>query len=242
MHVEEVDMALTALAKSELATYRPFARAVRLDAGPRFRQPLAPVLADDPLIEGKREKLQRMVAYAQDGRHCRRATLLRYLGERHLPDCAGCDVCQPDLAVPWANERPADVPNPALLFDAPTVALALIEANVGRAELERRSPLGRQALKCILLGNAYPVLKRETDAYMRKWKDRRLRSFDQWGLLASLPRRGEAIESLFDRLMAQGLVEPADGGGDEDFRYQFLRPTGAGYAAVTNGGIVGEET
>ena len=84
------------------------------------------------------------------------------------------------------------------------MALELIEANVARARDEGRGPLGRQTLRAILLGNAFAILRHVREPYLRGWKDRRLRSFRQWGLLASFPGRGEAVEQLFERLVGRG--------------------------------------
>lgn len=229
LSVEQVEALLVALAVRGLAAFRPFARGVRLAPGPAFGDPESVVEMDDPLVAGKRQKLDRMVGWARNRRACRRRQLLEYLGETNAADrCGGCDVCAPDLDVPWAHERMADVPNPSQLFDPVTVALGLIESNIARATDEERSPLGRGTLCSILLGNAFAVLQREPDPYRRKWKDKRMRSFAQWGLLATLPGRGEGINRVFDGLLREGLVEAVSTPVGDGFEYQVLRPTEAG--------------
>src|SRR5262249_52278049 len=144
--------------------------------------------------------------------------------------CGGCDVCGAAVDVPWKNERLADVPNPTLLFDPERIALELIDTNIARADEERRAPLGRQTLRAILLGDAYTVLKHIRETYLRWWKDHRLRSFRQWGLLATLPGRGEAIEELFGRLIRQGWVEERQVSLGAEQSYTCLYPTEEGLA------------
>ncbi len=227
--IEQLEALLVALAVRGLAAFRPFARGVRLAPGPTFGEPDRVAEIDDPLVAGKRQKLERMVAWARNRRTCRRRQLLEYLGETDAPErCSGCDVCVPNLDVPWRHERTADVPNPSQLFDPVTVALGLIEANLARADDEERSPLGRGTLRSILLGNAFAVLQREPDPYRRQWKDKRMRSFGQWGLLATLPGRGDAIDRVFKGLLRNGLVEPVSTAVGDGFEYEVLRTTEAG--------------
>ena len=157
--------------------------------------------------------------------------LLEYLGQQYrrpASGCGGCDVCGATVDVPWRDERLADVPNPTLQFDPERVALELIDANIGRAEEEKVRPLGRQTLRAILAGNAYMVLKHVREPYLRSWKDHRLRSFRQWGLLATLPGRGEAIEELFDRLIEKGRVEERQVSMGVEQNYRCLYPTDPG--------------
>jgi len=232
--VEHLEALLVALAVRGLAAFRPFARGVRLAPGPNFAGPDHAVDIDDPLVAGKRRKLDQMVAWARNRRTCRRCQLLEYLGETDTPArCGGCDVCEPALDVPWGHERMADVPNPSQLFDPVTVALGLIDANVARAAEEDRSPLGRGTLRSILLGNAFAVLQREPDPYRRKWKDKRMRSFAQWGLLATLPGRSDAIDRVLDGLLRDGLVETVNTALSDGFEYQVLRTTEAGQRRLT---------
>jgi hypothetical protein len=228
---EVLDRALVELAVRGLASYRPFGRAIRCSPGPRFGEGRVDLAADDPLVEGKRDKLELMLAFAQSDRTCRREALLKYLGQPYRkPErgCGGCDVCGATADVPWRNERLADVPNPSLLFDHERVTLELIDANIARAAEEKRAPLSRQTLRAILLGNAYAVLKHVREPYLRSWKDRRLRSFRQWGLLATLPGRGEAIDKLFDKLIRKGWVAEEQLPQGSEFSYRFLSPTEAG--------------
>jgi hypothetical protein len=234
MTPEAVDGLLAMLAVRGMAAYRPFERAMRLAPGAKFEIGAIAAGLDEPLIQGKHLKLKRMVEYASNRTICRRAMLLRYLGQENVSErCHGCDVCVPSLEKPWSHERVADIPNPSELFDPTRVALNLIDSNMARAREEERGPLGRVTLKCVLLGNAYPIIQRETDPYLRTWKDRRLRSFHEWGLLASIPRGGEAIEEVFDRLVREGLVEERQGGDGSDFSYSYLSTTERGYRVLS---------
>jgi ATP-dependent DNA helicase RecQ len=225
-----LDKALVELAVRGLASYRPFGRSMRCSPGPHFSTSRFALSSDDPLIEGKRTKLEQMLSFARSDKRCRREVLLEYLGQPYRkPECGcgGCDVCGAVAEVPWRDERLADVPNPTLLFDPERVALELIDANIARAEEERRAPFGRQTLRAILLGNAYAILKHVPEPYLRSWKDRRLRSFRQWGLLATLPGRGEAVDEILERLTQKGWAEERQL-TQGDLRYGCLYPTDAG--------------
>ncbi len=231
--VEQVDHLLSTLAVRNLAAYRPFARGNRYAPGPRFLMPLEATQLDAAATQRRYTKLSRMVDYATNRTLCRRKILLEYLGERDVPEhCSSCDICEPGMSLPWSHERMADVPNPSTLFDPERVALSLIEANIARAEEEKRAPHSRATLRCVLLGNAYPILMREQSPYMRTWKDRRLRSFPEWGLLASLSNPGQTIEKVFDLLIKKNQVEEVTGGREGEFTYTFLRLTDAGQRAV----------
>ena len=110
--------------------------------GPRFSASGPALATDDPLVEGKRAKLERMLAFARSDGRCRREALLEYLGQPYRkPEggCRGCDTCGAAAGAPWRHERLADVPNPSLLFDPERIALELIDANIARAEEERRT-------------------------------------------------------------------------------------------------------
>ena len=229
-----LDRSLAGLSVLGLVNYQPFGRALRYTPGPRFGPTPPELHGDDPLIAGKFAKLERMLAYGRSsGRSgCRRATLLRYLGQEYDPPlagCGGCDACGVSAEVPWKDERLADVPNPSLLFDPDRVVLELIEANASRAREERRAPLGRQTLVAVLLGNAYAVLRHVQEPYLRAWKDRRLRSFRQWGLLASLPGGSASVAESFDKVVGIGWAREERGGfGDAGTTYTYLVPTEGG--------------
>jgi ATP-dependent DNA helicase RecQ len=230
---EILDHALVELAVRGLASYRPFGRSVRCSPGPNFSTSWFGLGSDDLLIQGKREKLESMLAFARSDGNCRREVLLEYLGQPYrkpASGCGGCDACGAAAEVPWKDERLADVPNPTLLFDPERVALELIDTNIARADEERRAPLGRQTLRAILLGNAYTVLKHVREPYLRSWKDHRLRSFRQWGLLATLPGRGEAIEELFGQLVQKGWAQERQVSLGAEQSYPCLYPTEKGLA------------
>jgi hypothetical protein len=107
--------------------------------------------------------------------------------------------------------------------------LELIEANASRAREERRAPLGRATLGAVLLGNTYAVLRHVQEPYLRAWKDRRLRSFRQWGLLASLPGGAASVAEAFDRVVGLGRAREESGGfGDAGTTYTYLVPSEAG--------------
>ncbi|WP_406699472.1 RecQ family ATP-dependent DNA helicase [Singulisphaera sp. Ch08] len=232
VEAEQLDRILASLAVRGHVNYRPFGRALRFSPGPHFGATPPRLRAGDPLIDGKYDKLDQMLAYARSTTGCRRRTLLEYLGQAMplaMSGCGSCDACGATGDVPWKDERLADVPNPSLLFDPERVALELIEANVARAREENRAPLSRQTLRSILLGNAYGVLRHVREPYLRDWKDRRLRSFRQWGLLASLPGRGVAIETLFDRLVGLGwATNQSFEGADAAMTYTYLGLTDMG--------------
>jgi hypothetical protein len=82
-------------------------------------------------------------------------------------------------------------------------------------------------------------VSRERDPWQRKWKDRRLRSFAQWGILAGVPGGDEAINKVFARLVKGGFVGEAEGMLSDGGSYAFLRPTERGLQALEAGINVG---
>jgi hypothetical protein len=73
------------------------------------------------------------------------------------------------------------------------------------------------------------VLRHVQEPYLRAWKDRRLRSFRQWGLLASLPGGSASVAEAFDRVVGLGRAREESGGfGDAGMTYTYLVPTEAG--------------
>ena len=146
------------------------------------------------------------------------------------------------MDLPWKAERMADVPEPSELFDPRLVSLQLIEANVARAQAEQRSPLGTGSLRCVLTGNAFPAVARISEPYLRRWKEARLRSFHQWGLLAGLRARDRRIDEALDELIARGLVERFDERLEDGQSYEILRATEAGRALLDEGRPIEGET
>ena len=209
---------------------------MRFSPGPLFGATPPGLRADDPLIAGKYAKLERMLAYARSTAGCRRRTLLDYLGQHVAPSvtgCGGCDAC--GVTVESRGRMNAWPTSPTHLSSSTPSGsrLELIEANVACARDEGRDPLGRQTLRDILPGNAYALLRHVREPYLRDWKDRRLRSFRQWGLLASFPGRGEAIEQLFDRLIGHGwATNQRVGGADAPMTYTYLGLTDTGLQHV----------
>lgn len=233
---ETLERLFVVLASAGIATFRPMARCSRYRPGSAYSDHIQAARINETFAARRRDKLHVMVSYASSRRQCRRQVLLGYLGQSEVSDrCSNCDVCRVPPRLPWSGERLADLPNPSQLFEPHTVALQLIEANVARAQDERRNPLGRHTLKCVLSGNAYSVVSRERDPWLRKWKDQRLRAFPQWGLLSSLPRREFAIDRVFETLIARGLVSQAQSPLEDGAAYGWLQLTERGRDAVTRG-------
>lgn len=227
---DALDTMFLELATKDACLYRPFSRAVVFEKGPLFNQRISDI--KDPYQAARQKKLQDMTAFATDNRSCRRRTILNYLGQNAAERCSACDVCCPNIDMPWSRERPADVPNPAELFNEKQIVLDLVQANGFKAQEEGRSPLSAKTLKAILRGNVYAILKHERDPYLKKWREKRYRSFKQWGLFASMENADETIARLFESLLSNGFIEIKTSLVEAGFAYEYFGLTGAGLSAI----------
>lgn len=234
--VEEVDQCLQELASAEALRYRPWERGPILKAGVSCDIHAVQVPADVAGYErNRRNKLDAMLSYARNSTGCRRHMILEYLGEDHGDSCGSCDVCNPELELPWSNLRRRDVPNPAEFFDPSFVILQAVDENLARSLQDGKAPYGRSTLKHILTGNEYMALRGETDRFLMDWRRRRLRSFPQWGLLSSLRSKDNEIDTRLNALIRRGLLQEIRQMTDNGFEYIYLDFGPSGRQALERG-------
>jgi ATP-dependent DNA helicase RecQ len=75
--------------------------------GPRVRADYIKI--DQVLLRNRREmeeeKLEAMIAYAENENLCRSRKLLAYFDEDDVIDCCSCDVCKEKMVIYWTSEK-----------------------------------------------------------------------------------------------------------------------------------------
>lgn len=217
--ISELETALFHLADDSILTFRPYSRGCILKPGKNLRKySLDQYDKYDKQRLIREEKFNRMIEYSRNTKKCRRYLLLSYLGEKNPPEkCDSCDICNPNLKVPWHDLTPSGIPPFDQLFDHGRVLLELVRANQVRSRIDNKPPYGDTTLGYILIGNDYIPCKSITNPYFREWRRRRIRSFQQWSLLRTIQGGHRAVMSLFDKLETHGFLKRAqhifEGGG-----------------------------
>jgi ATP-dependent DNA helicase RecQ len=215
----KLEEAFFKLADNSILTFRPFSRGIILKSGENFiNYNLSQYnkYEQQQLIQEK--KFTRMIEYAINSKYCRRYLLLSYLGEENPPTkCEMCDICNPQIKLPWHDLTPSGIPPFDQLFDHGRVLLELVRANQTKSRIDNIPPYGDSTLGYILIGNDYMPCRNIENPYMREWRCRRIRSFQQWSLLRTIQGGHNAIMLLFDKLERQGFIEriqhDIEGGG-----------------------------
>ncbi|MDP3929560.1 MAG: RecQ family ATP-dependent DNA helicase [Bacteroidota bacterium] len=87
--------------------------------GPRLAKQYLPV--NDAFIKFRKkmefEKLEAMIAYAENTSLCRSRVLLKYFDELNVMDCGVCDVCKEKIGKYWTEEKLATLCNQLRLID-----------------------------------------------------------------------------------------------------------------------------
>ena len=92
----EVCEALIQLSRTHIISYIPRRDTPRITFTRTREEPRyirIPRSAYEERRDRDRERIERVIEYITDDRHCRSRLLLRYFGETHTTDCRHCDVC-----------------------------------------------------------------------------------------------------------------------------------------------------
>ena len=92
----EVCEALIQLSRTHIISYIPRRDTPRITFTRTREEPRyirIPRSAYEERRDRDRERIERVIEYITDDRHCRSRLLLRYFGEAHTTDCRRCDVC-----------------------------------------------------------------------------------------------------------------------------------------------------
>ncbi|MCS7265881.1 MAG: RecQ family ATP-dependent DNA helicase, partial [Armatimonadetes bacterium] len=164
----ELDAFLTELAGKGWAIYRRYDRGYVLEALEKLQRKQK-VTIEDAEVQAVRADMERNLEaikqYAElRSGNCRREYLLHHFGEelkqRHRP-C--CDLCDPNMELPWRQVSALEVQETVNLIDPSYIALRVLEWNE-----QLPHPFGIEAVKQILLGDEYALGRAGNDERGRK--------------------------------------------------------------------------
>ena len=235
-----VEALLLRLAQRGETVYRPWQRGFVLHAQPLLTAggAIPPgALASEQHRRRLSAKLQKMIDYAQDNRRCRRAMILRYFGEEPPDHCDACDVCLPNQEWPWSLLDSRDSPTPDEYMDLGFVVLETVKWNLDRAR-KYGAPYGIGMLRAILKGDQYTAVQHVADPHMRKWRLAQMRNCPYWGIFSLLTAKDRKLDTVIERLVADGYLAQATQTSDGASEYTFLDLTAKGIAQLTSGKLL----
>jgi ATP-dependent DNA helicase RecQ len=202
-----LDEFLTELSGKGWATYRRYDRGYVLEALEKLQQKQQ-ITLEDAEVQAVRAEMERnlkaMQKYAEQLRagDCRRKYLLNHFGEelteRHRP-C--CDLCDPNMELPWREISVEEVRETVHALDPSYVALRVVEWNE-----QLPYPFGMEALKQILVGNEYELGRHITDEQRRKVRLRRAQLCPWFGALRGMRNAHSKVTRVFDALQQHGYI------------------------------------
>ena len=125
---------LIALSRAHIISYIPRHDTPRITFNRTREEPRyvrIPRSACEERRERDRERIEHVIAYITDDRHCRSRLLLRYFGETDAPDCRRCDVCLRHTRsglVQWELKAAADALSKRLKSHAPQPVATLADS------------------------------------------------------------------------------------------------------------------
>jgi len=244
----QIDALLTSLSAKGWAVYRPWERGYALKV---LGQPADGVetalgrLDESRLRQQLRHNLKRTVRYADQlgPGDCRRAYILKHFGEEvreHPSPC--CDLCDPQMAVPWRGVPSEEIAALPLTVDPAYMVLRAVEWNEILRRERERSPYSANTLAQILMGNAYSAVQAEPDPVRRAQRLTRLEASPFYGVLQGMRGGAKAIMQVLGRLQREGYIHLAAvrfAAGDRDVEYEAPALTEKGKRQIQSGQYFG---
>lgn len=205
----ELDALLTELAGKGWVTYRRYDRGYVLEALEKLQQKQQMMLkeAEVQAVRDEMERNLKLIRYYAEqlkAGDCRREYLLRHFGEnlteqRH--PC--CDLCAPNMELPWREVSVEEVRETVHALDPSYIALRVVEWN------ERLPyPFGVEALKQILLGDEYSLMKPiGNDERRGRERLRRAQKCPWFGAMQGVENARQKVAHSFNALEKQGYIK-----------------------------------
>ena len=224
-----LDHLLNELSGKGWAVYRPWDRGYILEAQEKLRSG-EKISIEKTEVEGlvrqMLKNLQRVIRYAENlgAGDCRREHVVRYFDETletHPSPC--CNLCQPNLPVPWRDIPSEDVPDLPNTVNPDYMILRAIQWNESLNESQYAKPYTEGTLAKILQGNAFAAAQFEKDPVKRLRRIRRLESSPFYNTLQGLRGGEKNILEAIQKLESMGLVRRQliafTTGDNEDVQY-----------------------
>lgn len=208
-----LDRLLTELSSKGWAVYRPWDRGYILEAQEKLLSGQAVSLNKaeiDTLVRYMLKNLQRVIRYSENlgAGDCRREHVVRYFDEvleNHPSPC--CDLCQPNMPVPWQDIPSEDVPDLPSTVSPEYMILRAVQWNESLGESQFAKPYTEATLAKILKGNAFAAAQFEKDPIKRLRRMRRLESSPFYNVLQGIRGGENTIITLIQHLEDLGLVQ-----------------------------------
>jgi len=240
---EILEALLVTLATHGLALYRPWEKGSLLEKLSRLNANEVYTRSDYQQEEMLRQKTEIMFHYASAGKrkiNCRRAFILNYFGEETTGKCGACDLCNPDMVLPWSELTSREVLSFTDLFDPAFSLLESVKWNLEQME-RRGNPYGRGTLLNLLRGNEYQLVKNNMLPELRRWRLQQLRACPYWGIFQTLPKGEEVLENTLKRLLAENYLQEKTASFESEqghLNYQYLDLTEKGKAQLVSGQLL----
>lgn len=232
---QALDELLYWLAGEELIIYRPFERGFvlgpqpKLWDGDRFD---AAAYDAGRIRQEMQARLAEMRRYAEKlgVGDCYRGTALAYFGAPKPPTMKSecCNLCDPNLHLPWGDVTPVDFAALEEVLDARYVLLQAVHWNQSLEDQPYRAPYGAYSLSYVLTGNRYMLGKSQQDPTKRARRIAQAESSPYFGALEFVPNQDKGVRAYLDELVDMGLVgyktREFEGGGS--YHYPVLMPPG----------------
>ncbi|GIK37995.1 MAG: hypothetical protein BroJett011_18280 [Chloroflexota bacterium] len=208
-----LDELLYRLAGEEFIIYRPFERGFVLQPQPKLWDGTgfdATTYDAGQIRQEMVQRLAQMRRYAQSlgAGDCYRQAALAYFGATKpttlKSEC--CNLCDPNLSVPWQNITPVDFAAVEEVMDVRYILLQSIHWNQSLAEQPHRAPYGPHRLSYVLTGNGHMIGKNETDPVKRARRIAQAESCPYFGALEFIPNKDQGVRAYLDELVDLGLV------------------------------------
>ncbi len=212
----EVDAQLTALSSRGWVLYRPWERGYALE--PLERLTGGPLLGPtesemESVTRAMVHKLECMMRYAESlgPGDCRRRFILEYFGEQGIhQQVACCDLCDPDMDVPWQQVPSEEFLDLTAVVDPAYVVLRAVEWNERLRDIPYRQPYGLETLVHILSGNVFAAVREEKDPQRRQRRMKGMEDSPYCGALRGLKGGERVIARIVEQLRDGGYIRLQD--------------------------------